>query len=1617
MKSRFSVKRAAGVLLSAGFLFVLVGDRGMTATPLGIDPLEVLNLQIKPNVIIVLDTSGSMNDSVGNNTLGADHPDSKTGGAKLVMRQALVNNETKVNMMFGTYTNTGSNFARTTVQASNNNQDHFSYWSDSGRFPSMAGAVAPNIQLTANQTYAFQIIGNGAAPNARTNNNLLYFTETAAPNAVCTATIPTRFYQSGGDLATAMAAAMNAATCTGSARANTYGVTYGVAGAGLFQFSLTAGARNVTMNWSTATNSIRAVLGAGTANQGPGTGPFNTGDARYRIMRRTTGTNFTEGTPAKTYYEMITGRFFNGETFYVQSNGNVCDMTAGPPSTTLPFVNLQLITGTTCPVPGAAYGTATGTLSGTAVRFDTAGGLANASSGGGWGGNGNSCGGFQLRSQLRACDNTTGQALAINTPFLEPEWRIATAAGAAPAAGIIGVVPGGLMNREETVEGVGRFDATGGNILPYGLTADGSTPIANSLSDLKPVFTRYYNGGGAIPATVGTVTPPTSGRIDQHLAPRERTIVLFITDGDDTCSGTGDAAARAAALKAQALYTPIVGGVQNPSGQYTAGTDAASSVITYIVGYGTGAQVTRLNMIAWGGSGMRTTFAANPTAADRLLCQTCQDAYVAPDPATLAAVLQSIFDQGAQTGEFTAQQSITGSIYEYVDQVPVTAPQKPFDARNPDNRYSAFTPVKFVSTFTLPGFNGQIKAFTNSCNIPPPSGSPAGTPFSDAATGLPCTTGDTSLLLWSAGDKLLSSVSTGMTNTTGCPIASNPGAVDGECLFTQLHAGATDATIGTSAAAIKRRIYTTSQNGYFGVTIANLLAGAAPFRISLWPPQATAPAVAPAVLTEGLFDDAMGLPLDAAASPATEFANLQTKFRVCLGTIPASTANTNCNSASALTKMQQARREAREIILAYMAGATPVIDNLANPQRVTSGANAGLILFRAKSWILAESSLATPAEVPPPFGSPTATPYTKEYDLFRDGDRVGGTNTASGDNTLARGFGLANPDRDAAPKDLLTGQDTRAAIKPVMSVIYAGANDMLHAFRAGSAYSLGTNRTGSVCGSQITVAGQKQMTSATSATVPDCGGDELWGFVPFDQLGKLYTRVVNNPIKRDPHDYVVARGVRFADVFVPGQTPLDFGNGTVTLQGVWRKILYVPRGIAGKYMTAIDVTSPGTFKTPFLQTTGPIPLWSRGNPDTTNGKPTGAAVNSAVDTAAYAAMGETWSLPAVVYVEKTQNLTIRKPGGVDFVAYMGSGYGSTASEGTRIYSVDALTGDVIGAPDVEPVATANGLSRGARSAPGTPPVPYNNAIVANVVAFNQSNFKTLTTAHPSASKATRVYVGDLYGRFWKMLTATPNVVLPMADLEDTAVHQPVSTAASIIGLPLDQLTPAPTPYVYVTTGNDNREPGPFKIYGFRDDGDDTNVTVAPVAVLNNVKTFGPVVSLFTREYDQGPVLNPLAPQPFPVFRGTDQPATAFTADKKGVVFFAGTRFNPPLSAFAPQPVPGNAATYPCRSTFDSIIYSLQAASGNAAYDLNATGDDAYAIFQDSRVVGIGMQADPEPGRGGSRFSADEGQRKPGTQEFPPPKPGKPPAGGSNVRLGYRADHPMPAMKFGSTVCQ
>ncbi len=65
-----------------------------------------------------------------------------------------------------------------------------------------------------------------------------------------------------------------------------------------------------------------------------------------------------------------------------------------------------------------------------------------------------------------------------------------------------------------------------------------------------------------------------------------------------------------------------------------------------------------------------------------------------------------------------------------------------------------------------------------------------------------------------------------------------------------------------------------------------------------------------------------------------------------------------------------------------------------------------------------------------------------------------------------------------------------------------------------------------------------------------------------------------------------------------------------------------------------------------------------------------------------------------------------------------------------------------------------------------------------------------------------------------------------------------------------------------------------------------------------------------------------------------------------------------------------------------------------------------------------MQADPDPGRGGSSFTPDEGLMK-GTPA-PPPPPGVPPTATTataNVILAREPGQPAPAIRYGSSVCQ
>ncbi len=1354
--------------------------------------------------------------------------------------------------------------------------------------------------------------------------------------------------------------------------------------------------------WNTSTDTSTGARAVGPLVTIVGGSPWTTGDVRINLLQRGTGTKATETfdpdgasttlvptldhpSPKRdvTTYFLRAQKFWNGETVFVDSSGNACGIVDGPP-TNPPTVTLELTTD--CAKGAAAADSAN------IATFTWAGGQTTGVG---------SCQGFKAQVPLVACDQLSPPQYGSIGPFLENQLLLGAT--------------GSITGYTEVNDGTGT-EATPPS--PGGLLAAGNTPLAQSSVDIRGIFADLWKNGQ---------TSPALNPIKDHVNPKEKTIVIMVTDGLQNCSpffestapinsdpfvpkdmSNSDAGALGTAATVQKLYDPAANGTSSGATVNADGSingDAASSVTTYVVGYGLIASGKRqLDVMAWGGSGMQQTFGTYsnwdtwtqfPSQADRNRCKTCSDAFLAPDPETLKKVLQSVIDIGAQSGEFSAQQAITESVFEYVDRVTLSDGTVA-DAAAPSTRYKGIVPTRIVSSFTLPGFLGQLRAYQN-----------------DGAGN--------SVLKWSAGDKLRKLVTYGNPNTIepsptcsggmcSCPTGRDPDLPASPlCVMSEL---------GTT---IKRRIYTTSRNGVYTFDPTTLMAGSAANRVQLWPPDSVA---MPGNNTSyGILDAAYGLPTDNpscyllsdyANCQQQVFADLQKKYRACMGTnLPSA-----CTGTDDALKLQTARAEARELILAFVAGARPIDDAEGTGWK---RASSGELLYTARSWILADSELATPAVVTPPsLSEPDATPYVAEYKLFRDG--AGANPRTDSDAMILQGFGLTQPDDDGKTT---SGADNRSLLKPVMTVVYAPANDMLHAFRAGPNVSPST-----------------PCDAAAPPANTECGGEELWGFIPFDQLNALGLRFINEPQTRANHVFTLARGIRFADVFVPGAWSQVIGGVPSTGTGVWRRVLYFGRGIGGKYVTALDVTAPGpyTMASNDPKLNGPIPLWSRGNPDTQDGLVGGSPNNSlsTTDADSYARMGQTWSMPTVAYVNPDRKNPLYKTArrsGIDFAIFMGSGYGNpnaAVREGTTHYTLDALSGDVIAAVDVEEVAKTFSLSRTGL---------YPNAIVANSVSFNRSAFTSVSAKqfnvnpHPWSFVSSRVYVGDLHGRLWKFLTAYPDTAIPAADL---GAGQPVGTAVALQGENIDPRNPDPVtmiPNIFLSTGADSRAAGPFRNFSLLDTGVDTDTTTvgtevgAPPAV--GVTTFPPVHPQFVRTFDQGAPEAICNYQVEAVFRGTIQPTSSVECSAPLVgakctgtllqrVFFGGTRLSTFNTKFAPPtPLACGTGDYPCRSQFDSILYALGVETGQPAYDLNASTDDAYRIFRDSRISAISFQADPDPNRGGARFTADEGLMK-STPPKPPPPPGVPPTAttaSANVVLRREPGQPAPAVQYGSTVCQ
>ncbi|MBI3932185.1 MAG: hypothetical protein HY317_02110 [Acidobacteria bacterium] len=831
--------------------------------------------------------------------------------------------------------------------------------------------------------------------------------------------------------------------------------------------------------------------------------------------------------------------------------------------------------------------------------------------------------------------------------------------------------------------------------IPCGITPVTSTSAAPypTLANTNPATTAGLDPNTVL-GVLSAGSTPLGASLDYvynnfaavfpSTIPGQQNFVVLLTDGVETCGGNAEAAA-------DRLFNPTNG---NPS------------VYTFVIGLSINTGT--LDLIARAGSGG------------------ARDAIPAANADELIAALQAVLDTAISTGAFSAANQVVGSVFELIQDLAVTPELE--DPLDPTTRYNQRVNIIYQSTFGLPGWQGHLFAFLNDGTLQPvPNVNFSGN--------------------WDAAETLFEQVSSVLEENV-----RGSGRQVNQFTFFELHNGATVDGIQNedptaNGALIKRRAFTSNGNGTFarsGSPDVQFDASSPQGRnvVALWPPNQTGldsgiAEIDPPIGTVGPLDDALGI--GPGSNPVLSFTDLQTQLLACTSAgpftdpdtgaaVPATPLPPECDAvANPTLALDAARKEARQILLAWIAGAR--VDNRSGDGKPVRALDVpGLpILYRDRGWLLLDSTFTTPAVIGPPLGEDPSG-HVPEYVLYRDGRRdTEGLGIA--ENHL--GFGLANPDKD----DPVAQARTNLELKPVMTVVYQAANDGVHAFQA--------------------------LTS-----------EELWSFVPYDQLGKIQD-MINPGQLRDPHVYMVASSLRFAEVFVPDVDGYSFGASPFSFTGRWRRMLVFGRGKGGKFYTALDVTSPGPYTHAALDTNPPWVMWSRGNPD-------------AAQPAEFARMGETWSVPAVGDVSGKSDA---------WRVFTGSGYGDLPGEGATFYMLDAITGDALLAQDV---------------GDGTRTFVPENALVAGPAAYNPFSLDPPgVTLRSTIRQVTRVFIPDLHGRVWAFSTTSG------ALFADVGPTQPIADGPALLKL-------GDKPHVFFGSGNDTRVPDglnpPFRMYGYRDDG-------------------------------------------------------------------------------------------------------------------------------------------------------------------------------------------------------
>ena len=192
-----------------------------------------------------------------------------------------------------------------------------------------------------------------------------------------------------------------------------------------------------------------------------------------------------------------------------------------------------------------------------------------------------------------------------------------------------------------------------------------------------------------------------------------------------------------------------------------------------------------------------------PTQAERDACKTCIDSFLAPDPDTLASVLTKVINQGASSGEFSAQQSLTDSIYELAgDAAGNRARPGPVQPAQP-LRPPGAAPVRVnLHAAALHGADQGVHAGRPEHALDPRCDVRAVRRQSAGRTG-PGGRPGTACRRWSANDKLVSRLATGMA--AACPADLTALTTGSQCTFGMLWNGADVTNVATRTGVGIRR--------------------------------------------------------------------------------------------------------------------------------------------------------------------------------------------------------------------------------------------------------------------------------------------------------------------------------------------------------------------------------------------------------------------------------------------------------------------------------------------------------------------------------------------------------------------------------------------------------------------------------------------------------------------------------------------------------------------------------------------------------------------------------------------------------------------------------------------